>query len=157
MMDTYRFNTDSSEDTMELAGWLAEKLGPGDVITLKGDLGAGKTVFTKGLARGLGITRNVNSPTYTIIKEYNGRLPLYHMDVYRLESGEEDLGYDEYFEGEGVTVIEWAERIKERLPSERLDIAIERTGENDRIIMIKPVGSRYVSLCEELYNEGFSN
>ncbi|HET7578757.1 MAG TPA: tRNA (adenosine(37)-N6)-threonylcarbamoyltransferase complex ATPase subunit type 1 TsaE [Bacillales bacterium] len=156
-MDTYRFKTDSPEDTMALADLLAEKLGPGDVITLKGDLGAGKTVFTKGLARGLGITRNVNSPTFTIIKEYNGRLPLYHMDVYRLENGVEDLGYDEYFEGEGVTVIEWAERIKERLPSERLDIILERAGENDRIITIEPVGSRYVSLCEELYNEGFGN
>ena len=90
----------------------------GDVIALEGDLGAGKTAFTKGLAKGLGVTRTVNSPTFTIIKEYQGRLPLYHMDVYRVSESEEDLGFDEYFEGEGVTVVEWAHLIKEQLPEE---------------------------------------
>lgn len=96
----------------------SEKLGsllqPGDVLALEGDLGAGKTTFTKGLAKGLDIKRNVNSPTFTIIKEYHGRLPLYHMDVYRVEDSFEDLGFDEYFDGNGVTVVEWAHLVKEQ-------------------------------------------
>lgn len=154
-METFDFRTKSPAETMFFARSLAEKLQPGMVLTLNGDLGAGKTTFTKGLAEGLGIKRNVNSPTFTIIKEYQGRLPLYHMDVYRLEGSEEDLGYDEYFEGDGVTVIEWAERIADRLPSERLDLTIRRTGENDRTITLEPVGDRYVSICKEMHHEGF--
>ncbi|HEX6923222.1 MAG TPA: tRNA (adenosine(37)-N6)-threonylcarbamoyltransferase complex ATPase subunit type 1 TsaE [Bacillales bacterium] len=156
-MEEIRFDTNSFEETMAFARDLAAKLEQGDVITLSGDLGAGKTTFTKGLAEGLGIKRNVNSPTFTIIKEYHGRLPLYHMDVYRLESGEEDLGYDEYFEGEGVSVIEWADRIAERLPAERLNIKIQRTGENDRLITLAPTGNRYVSLCKEISNENLGD
>lgn len=101
---------------MKLISWslrLATLLKAGDV-PLEGDLGAGKTTFTKSLAKGLGIERNVNSPTFTIIKEYkSGRLPLYHMDVYRLGDEFEDLGFDEYFEGDGVTVVEWAHLIEE--------------------------------------------
>lgn len=151
-MSAFSFHTYSAEETANLARKLAEKLQPGDVITLNGDLGAGKTTFTKGLARGMGIKRNVNSPTFTIIKEYAGRLPLFHMDVYRLD-GEEDLGFDEYFDSEGVTVIEWAERIKDRLPEERLAVEIRLCSETERTITFKPNGDRYVLLCEELKNE----
>ena len=114
------------EETLQFAVSLAQRLLGGDVIALEGDLGAGKTAFTKGLAKGLGVTRTVNSPTFTIIKEYQGRLPLYHMDVYRVSESEEDLGFDEYFDGDGVTVIEWAHLIKEQLPEEILVIHIYR-------------------------------
>lgn len=123
--------TKSAEETEKIAEKLAEYLSHGDVLTLEGDLGAGKTTFTKGLARGLGITRNVNSPTFTIVKEYKGRLPLYHMDVYRLELSGEDIGFDEYFYGEGVSVVEWAKFIEDYLPDERLEIVISHM-EGDR-------------------------
>jgi tRNA threonylcarbamoyladenosine biosynthesis protein TsaE len=157
-MKQYEIITRSSEETMEFAAKLAEKLQKKDVITLEGDLGAGKTTFTKGLAKGLGIQRNVNSPTFTIIKEYQGRLPLYHMDVYRLEDTFEDLGFDEYFEGNGVTVVEWAHLIKEQLPPELLNIRIYHHGESERKIVLEPIGRRYEQLCEEIMkNEGISN
>jgi len=157
-MKSYELITHSENETWTFAKRLAECLQPGDVITLEGDLGAGKTTFTKGLAKGLGITRTVNSPTFTIIKEYQGRLPLYHMDVYRLDEGSEDLGFDEYFEGDGVTVVEWAQLIQEYLPNDQLMITIYHHGDTERRIVVQPTGSRYIQLCEELFaNESFSN
>lgn len=151
IMKEYKFNSAGPEETMNFAKQLAKLLKPGDVITLEGDLGAGKTTFTKGLAKGLEIRKTVNSPTFTIIKEYSGTMPLYHMDVYRLEDSYEDLGFDEYFEGNGVTVIEWAHIIDEQLPDELLSIQL-RHGENDsRMMMIKPKGERYEQLCKELF------
>lgn len=152
-MKKYELITNTPEDTWEFSNRLASFLKPGDVLTLEGDLGAGKTTFTKGLAKGLGITRNVNSPTFTIIKEYQGRLSLYHMDVYRLENSSEDLGFDEYFEGEGVTVVEWAHLIEDQLPQSRLEIVIKHQGDTTRKIFIQPIGERYEQLCEELFNE----
>jgi len=152
-MERYEFITHSPEETMGLAAALAEKLQEKDVITLEGDLGAGKTTFTKGLAKGLGIQRNVNSPTFTIIKEYKGNLPLYHMDVYRLEDTFEDLGFDEYFEGDGVTVVEWAHLIEDQLPPELLKVYIYRLDESKRKIVLEPVGSRYEQLCKEIIGQ----
>jgi len=150
---SFSLTTHSSEETMRVAIQLSEQLTPGSVLLLEGDLGAGKTTFTKGLAKGLGIERNVNSPTFTIIKEYrNGRLPLYHMDVYRVEDEFEDLGFDEYFDGDGVTVVEWAHLIKEQLPEERLEINIFHQAENERKIEIEAVGSLYIDICKELFN-----
>ncbi|MFT4416898.1 tRNA (adenosine(37)-N6)-threonylcarbamoyltransferase complex ATPase subunit type 1 TsaE [Fredinandcohnia humi] len=151
-MVNYELVTNTPEETFHFSNRLAERLQPGDVLTLEGDLGAGKTTFTKGLAKGLGITRTVNSPTFTIIKEYQGRLPLYHMDVYRLENSEEDLGFDEYFDGEGVTVVEWAHLIKEQLPKNRLIISIKHIGDTMRKITVQPLGERYEQLCEELFS-----
>lgn len=150
-MNEYVIRTDSTEETWQFSKELAQKLQPGDVITLEGDLGAGKTTFTKGLAVGLDISRNVSSPTFTIIKEYQGRLPLYHMDVYRLEDSYEDLGFDEYFEGQGVTVVEWAHLIEEQLPNELLQIKITHGEENSRTLTITPKGKRYEMLCKELF------
>lgn len=150
-MNGYIVRTNSTEETLQFSKELAQKLQPGDVITLEGDLGAGKTTFTKGLAVGLDIKKNVSSPTFTIIKEYNGRLPLYHMDVYRLEDSYEDLGFDEYFEGQGVTVVEWAHLIEEQLPNELLQIKITHGEENSRILTITPIGKRYEMLCKELF------
>ena len=157
-MEEFEFSTNSSEETLEFAKRLSEKVKKSDVVTLEGDLGAGKTTFTKGLAKGLGIKRNVNSPTFTIIKEYKGgRLPLYHMDVYRLEDADEDLGFDEYFHGDGITVVEWAHLIEDQLPSERLDIKILYVNDSTRKIMMTPYGSHYVEICKELSNESISN
>ncbi|WP_077620345.1 tRNA (adenosine(37)-N6)-threonylcarbamoyltransferase complex ATPase subunit type 1 TsaE [Bacillus sinesaloumensis] len=152
-MEKYEFVTNTPDETGSFSYRLAQRLSPGDVITLEGDLGAGKTTFTKGLAKGLGITRTVNSPTFTIIKEYKGSLPLYHMDVYRLEHSDEDLGFDEYFNGEGVTVVEWAHLIKDQLPQDRLTIKIEHQGDMKRKITVTPIGERYQHLCEELFSE----
>ncbi|HZH61462.1 MAG TPA: tRNA (adenosine(37)-N6)-threonylcarbamoyltransferase complex ATPase subunit type 1 TsaE, partial [Metabacillus sp.] len=140
-MEQFEFITKSTEDTTTIAINLSKKLKKRDVITLEGDLGAGKTTFTKGLAKGLGISRNVNSPTFTIIKEYkDGRLPLYHMDVYRVENADEDLGFDEYFHGNGITVVEWAHLIEDQLPDERLDIKILYVNDTTRKIIMTPKG-----------------
>lgn len=138
---------------MKIAEDLANKVESQTVITLEGDLGAGKTHFTKGLAKGLGVNKTVNSPTFTIIKEYKGdNFPLYHMDVYRISEGAEELGLDEYFYGNGVTVVEWASLIADQLPEERLEVEIYHQGENTRKIVFKPYGNRYKLLCEELLN-----
>ncbi len=156
-MKLYEMKLNSPEETMETAARLGELLQAGDVITLEGDLGAGKTTFTKGLAKGLHIKRVVKSPTFTIIREYQGRLPLYHMDVYRLEDSDEDLGFDEYFEGEGVSVVEWAHIIDEFLPEDRLDIVIRRSDDEKRELTLEPKGERFYRLCEEFMNESFSD
>lgn len=150
MMEQWEWISHGEEETEQFAVLLASRLVSGDVIALEGDLGAGKTAFTKGLAKGLGITRNVNSPTFTIIKEYQGHLPLYHMDVYRLSESEEDLGFDEYFEGDGVTVVEWAHLIKEQLPEDLLVIHIFCLDDNHRRFVFEAHGHRYVELCKEI-------
>lgn len=119
----------SEKDTWELGFSLGEKAGAGQIFTLMGDLGVGKTVFTKGLARGLGITEPVNSPTFTILQIYEeGRLPLYHFDVYRIGDVEEmdEIGYEDYFYGDGVCLIEWADLIEEILPEHYTQIQIEK-------------------------------
>lgn len=145
----------SAEETMAFGELLSERLLAGDVITLEGDLGAGKTTFTKGLAKGLGISEMVNSPTFTIIKEYLGRLPLYHMDVYRI-SGQEDLGFEEYLDGDGVTVIEWPSVIKDQLPDTLLKVMIRSTESNSREITLEPIGQRYAQLCKELSEDEYT-
>ena len=121
--------TRSPEETFRLGRKLGEAAVPGQVFTLTGDLGTGKTVFTQGFARGLGITEHVNSPTFTIVQEYDGgRLPFYHFDVYRIGDIEEmdEIGYEDYFYGEGVCLIEWAELIEELLPVQRTAVRIEK-------------------------------
>ncbi|EIM05094.1 ATP-binding protein [Planococcus antarcticus DSM 14505] len=148
MMYTIMLN--SPEETEAFAVTLAELLEPRDLLTLEGDLGAGKTTFTKGLAKGLGIQRMVNSPTFTILKQYSGRLDLNHFDVYRLENSDEDIGFDEFFSSEAVSVIEWATFIEEYLPKERLEITINRQSEQGRKMVLYPIGRRYENLCREL-------
>jgi tRNA threonylcarbamoyladenosine biosynthesis protein TsaE len=149
-MSDFKFISNDPEQTLDFAKRLAEKLKPGDVIALEGDLGAGKTTFTKGLAKGLGVQKTVNSPTFTIIKEYQGRLPLFHMDVYRVSDSYEDLGFDEYFEGDGVTVVEWAHLIEKQLPENILKIYLYHHGEQSRAIELEPHGKRYEELCKEI-------
>ena len=152
-MKQYELTTTSSEETQALSEKLGQLVEPQDVLILEGDLGAGKTTFTKGLAKGLGVKRVVNSPTFNIIKEYKGKIPLYHMDVYRLAESEEDLGFDEYFYGEGVTVVEWAHLIEQFLPESLLKISLFHTGDDTRRIVLEPSGDRYIRLCEELLQD----
>lgn len=142
----------SEADTVRLAERLAELCFPGALIALDGDLGAGKTRFAKALAAGLGVPGMVNSPTFTIVKEYEGgSLPLYHMDVYRLSIAEADeLGLEEYFEGDGVSLVEWASLIEPLLPPERLHITLELTGAESRLAVLRPLGARYEAWCEAL-------
>lgn len=149
MEKTYSWELRDLDDTHRFAEQLAGFLQAGDLLALEGNLGAGKTSFTQGLARGLGVRGVVNSPTFTIIKEYMGRLPLYHMDVYRVENDVDDLGLDEYFYGEGVCVVEWASLIEEFLPPERLTVRLSTTEQNTRICRLEPAGERYIQLCEE--------
>lgn len=133
------FVTHSPEETIAEGRKIAGELKPGDVVCLKGDLGAGKTHFVKGMAAGLSIDPNsVQSPTYTLIHEYKGRLPLYHFDCYRMESPQEalEIGAEEYFYGEGVCVIEWPEQIEALVPPGALWISIKTTGKKTRKFVI---------------------
>lgn len=143
----------NTEQTNKLGERLGKVLQQGDIICLTGDLGAGKTAFTKGIGEGLEVSEFITSPTYTIINEYNGRIPLYHFDVYRLEGVEEmyELGYEEYFFGDGAVVVEWADIVKEIIPNERLWITILRGKEEDtREIIIEATGERYQTIVKEL-------
>lgn len=130
----------SVEETIALGEKTAKKLKRGSVVALVGELGSGKTVFTKGIAKGLGVknARYVNSPTFVIIKEYKGKMPLYHFDLYRLEhySSFDEMNYDEYFYGDGVTVIEWADKIRRLLPKKYMEVRFSVAGENERKIEI---------------------
>lgn len=152
MKSSYTWIVHNLQDLSFFAKTLADALLPGDVLLLEGDLGAGKTTFTQYLAKSLGIAKNVNSPTFTIIKEYEGIYPLYHMDVYRLgEESEEDLGFDEYFFGDGITVVEWAHLIADQLPDEYIQINLFHTGvEGQRKIKLTVNGDRYDRVLEKV-------
>ena len=128
-MENMIIETHDPEETFEVGRKIGMNAKPGQIYTLTGDLGVGKTVFTQGVAPGLGITEPVNSPTFTIIQEYeDGRLPFYHFDVYRIGDLEEmeEIGYDDYFFGQGICLIEWAELIEEILPEKRIEVTIEK-------------------------------
>ena len=149
----YKLTTYSEEETIDLAQNIESEKFPNMVFCLRGDLGSGKTVFTKGFAKALEVKEEVTSPTFNIIKEYTtGELPLFHMDVYRLDGNVEDLGIEEYFTKKGITIIEWADMIPDYLPEERLDIKIKNSSEDEdkRIITIKPYGAAYEELCEAI-------
>ena len=138
-----RYVTNSEEETEALGARLAAVLTPGTVVAFTGDLGAGKTAFTRGLARGLGVTDRVTSPTFTIVNEYEGgRLPLFHFDMYRLASSEElfDIGWEDYLQRGGVCAVEWCENVSDALEEDALSVEISR-GEQDgqRVIVIKGV------------------
>jgi tRNA threonylcarbamoyladenosine biosynthesis protein TsaE len=131
----------SIDETIAIGEKLAKKLKRGSVVALIGDLGSGKTVFTKGIAKGLGVknSRYVNSPTFVIIKEYKGRLPLYHFDLYRLNSSSilDIENFEEYFYGDGVTVVEWADKASQYLPSEHVEVRMKVIGDGEREIEIR--------------------
>ena len=146
--------TRSREETIGFGRRLGERLGPGDVVALSGPLGSGKTTLTKGLAEGLGVAepRWVTSPTFVLVHEYEGRLPIYHIDAYRLRgpADAEAMGTDEMFFGEGVAIVEWSERIAAALPDERLDIAMAIAGETERQLTLEPRGERYDRIIADL-------
>ena len=144
----YKITTHSEEETIEIAENFESEKFPNMIICLNGELGSGKTLFTKGIATALGIHDNITSPTFTIIKEYEGELPLYHMDVYRLDGNTDGIGIEEYFTKGGIVVIEWADTIEDILPSDRLDINIKVLDENKRMLIITPHGKQYEDLCE---------
>lgn len=138
----------SRPQTIDLAKHLAGHLFDGCVITLSGDLGAGKTTFTQGLGQGLGISKLISSPTFTIMKQYHGALDLTHIDAYRLEGLHQDLGLDELIGSEGVCVIEWPQQIPDLIPAERLAITITRLSEDKRDLKFEALGQRYEALLE---------
>lgn len=120
--------------TEELGKIIGVAANPSDNLVLTGDLGAGKTTLTKGIALGLGIDQMIKSPTYTIIREYQqGRLPLYHMDVYRIESGADDLGLDDYFEGDGLSVIEWGQQLGDYMPEDYLELLLSKNDQDENL------------------------
>ena len=145
------YHTTSKEETARLGFLLAGLFEPGDVVLLQGDLGAGKTTFTGGVAKGLGIEEHVISPTFNIMKCYfDGRIPLYHIDAYRLEDQPIEIGLDEYIEGDGVCLIEWPAFIESLLPDDRLEITLRHAGGDSRDIEIHGVGDRFVDLASRL-------
>lgn len=154
----YKITTYSEEETIELAQNIESEKFPNMVICLRGDLGSGKTVFTKGFAQAMEINEEVTSPTFNIIKEYlSGDMPLFHMDVYRLDGQVDELGIEEYFTKKGITIIEWADMIPDYLPEKRLDIRIKNSeeDENKRTITITPYGRKYEEICEAVLWESY--
>ena len=135
------FRTHAPEETQAVGKQIGEALKPGDVVALVGDLGAGKTCLAQGIARGIGIAAHevVNSPSYTLVNEYNGNIPIFHIDLYRLKHQNEilDLGLEEYLEGDGICIVEWANRISELLPKRHIHITIAWVDESTRTIAVQ--------------------
>jgi len=140
----------SEQEMIDFGEKLSKLMFPNFILTLEGDLGAGKTTFTKGIGKGLGVQKVINSPTFTIVKIYHGRLPLYHFDAYRLEGQDEELGFEEMFEDEGVCVVEWPQFIKNILPSERLEIYIQKNEDETRSFSFQAKGKKYENIVKEL-------
>ena len=138
------------EETIALGNRLGLLLQPNMLLTLSGDLGAGKTTFTKGIGQGLGITKVINSPTFTILKQYQGRLNLSHFDAYRLEGQDDDLGFEEIFDSDDVCVVEWANFIEDILPVDCLTIEIKKIDENIREFVFKTNSEKYAQVVEAL-------
>lgn len=138
------------KETIALGNRLGLLLQPNMLLTLSGDLGAGKTTFTKGIGQGLGITKVINSPTFTILKQYQGRLNLSHFDAYRLEGQDDDLGFEEIFDSDDVCVVEWANFIEDILPVDRLTIEIKKIDENIREFVFKTNSEKYAQVVEAL-------
>lgn len=151
-----RINVDNIKETEKIGYMLGKLLTGGEIICMIGDLGAGKTTMTQSIAKGLDVEDYVTSPTFTIINEYSGRCPLYHFDVYRINDVDEmyDLGYEEYFYSNGVSIIEWANIIEEILPTERLNIEISKKDNNEgREIAINGRGNKYLNVIEKMEEE----
>ena len=147
----YKITSRNENDTIEIAQNLESEKFPNMVICLYGDLGSGKTVFSKGFAQALGIDEAVTSPTFNIIKEYTtGEMPLYHMDVYRLDGNVDGVDIEDYYSKNGVVIIEWADTIKDYLPEERLDIKFKVIDEDSRMLVFVPHGRVYEDICEAI-------
>jgi len=153
MSGVERALTHSTDETLELAGTVGELLRAGDVVSLVGDLGAGKTVFARGVARALGVTEPVVSPSFTIVREYDGRMPLVHVDVYRIDSVQElyDLGFEELVRDDAVTLVEWGDMIDGLLPADRLDVRLAPGDTDDeRVVEIEGHGRSWRARAAEL-------
>ncbi|MQF83088.1 tRNA (adenosine(37)-N6)-threonylcarbamoyltransferase complex ATPase subunit type 1 TsaE [SAR202 cluster bacterium AD-802-E10_MRT_200m] len=151
IMETkYTLVSKSPDETLEIGRLLGMQTQPGDIILLTGQLGSGKTVLTQGIAIGLEVKERPRSATFILISEYQGRLPFFHLDLYRIERADEalNLGLGEYIDGEGVTVVEWADRALTVFPTERLDIQMELVDEQTRSLVINPHGKRYKELVK---------
>ena len=147
----FKVTTRDESETIHVAQNLESEKFENMIICLRGDLGSGKTIFTKGFAQALGIDENITSPTFNIIKEYEGgEMRLYHMDVYRFADVKQDIGIPEYFNKRGVCIIEWSDLIEDILPKNRLDIRIKIIDENTRQFVITPRGNKYEDLCERV-------
>ena len=151
-MNQPEITSNSPEETQEFGARLGELALPGDIFLLVGKLGAGKTCLTQGIARGLGIREYAASPSFVVVRELYGRLPLYHMDFYRLDNLEEiaDLGLDDYFYGKGVSVVEWAEKGLSLLPPEHLLIEMSYVSDTGRRLKLKAIGKHYRELVAKL-------
>ena len=148
--------TATPEQTWRIGELLGRALGPGDAVCLYGDLGSGKTNFSFGIALGLEVDANyITSPTFTFVNEYRGRTPLYHIDLYRIKDPEEleNIGFEHYLGGDGVTVIEWADRAEESLPAQRLSVYLTHVDEKSREIGFLAEGERYKNLLEALQRQ----
>lgn len=147
---TFTFITKDEQETKKIARALSTVLRPGDVLALDGELGAGKTIFAKGIAEGLGVQEPIDSPTFTIVKEYAGKVPFYHLDVYRLEA-DEPLGLEEYLDGDGVCLVEWASRIADWLPEETIKIQLLVQHDQSRMIKLTTKEPRVMNWCKDGY------
>ena len=147
-MPTLEIDTHSPEETHAIGQALGESATPGLVYLLSGELGAGKTTLTQGILRGLGSGEQARSPTFVLATQYEGRLPLYHVDLYRIDAVSElgELGLDEYFEGNGVSVVEWADKASDHMPEEHLSIHLEHSGESSRRLRLEATSSEYRSV-----------
>lgn len=145
------FITKNQEETIAVGEKLGKLLKPGDVVLLTGDLSAGKTTFTKGIGKAIGVKKIINSPTFTIVKEYRGdEFTLYHLDLYRLDGLNQDFDLEEYIQSDGICVIEWPYQVKELIPDEYIKVSLKLTGESNRSIEITFVGDHYKDLEEVL-------
>lgn len=153
-MTTLELTSRSPEETQRIGAAIGACAQPGDVALLCGDLGAGKTCLTQGIARGLGVEGYVRSPTFVLVTIHQGRLPLYHIDIYRLDHVTEvlDLGLDEYLAGDGVSVIEWADKAPEAFPDDCLRVTLEAGPDDSRLLRVQPNGARYETLARQLYD-----
>lgn len=151
----YNIKINSLDKMRDFGKYLGTVLNGGEVITLNGDLGAGKTHLTKYIGEGMGITEYITSPTFSILNIYNGKIDLYHFDTYRLEGIDDfsELGFDDYLFSQGVSVVEWADRIKNELPKDRLDIRIHKVGEFERLLTLSSTGENSNKLLERIKDE----
>lgn len=151
MVNNLHFNSLSPEETFHIGHLIGEMATPGDIILLSGPLGAGKTCLAQGIAKGIGVKESPPSPSYVLVREFEGRFPLYHMDLYRLEFEEiAELGIEDYMSGKGVCVIEWAEKAAPLMPQEHLSVNLSYLGERERELEVTPNGSHYAMISQRI-------